>query len=181
VKEALKQVSLLVERFERNIEAYRSPAYNETQLRREFIDPFFEALGWDVANKAGYAEQYTVNGKGSLSPNYVLGSLNSRLLFWRLRSTSNIFRAGWITCTKQYVETLPIGLLNLSDPIDNPRHDRMVKLVEQMLSLHKQLTGVTAPDEKTRTQHQIDATDCQIDQSVYELYGLTDEERKIVQ
>ena len=58
MKESLKQISDLVERFERNIEAYRSPAYNETQLRREFIDPFFEALGWDVANKAGYAEQY---------------------------------------------------------------------------------------------------------------------------
>jgi len=58
MKEALKQISSLVERFERNIEAYRSPAYNETQLRREFIDPFFEAMGWDVANKAGYAEQY---------------------------------------------------------------------------------------------------------------------------
>jgi type I restriction-modification system DNA methylase subunit len=58
MKEALQQVSGLVERFERNIEAYLSPAYNETQLRREFIDPFFEALGWDVANKAGYAEQY---------------------------------------------------------------------------------------------------------------------------
>ena len=58
MKESLKQISDLIERFERNIEAYRSPAYNETQLRREFIDPFFEALGWDVANKAGYAEQY---------------------------------------------------------------------------------------------------------------------------
>jgi type I restriction-modification system DNA methylase subunit len=58
MKEALQQLSNLVERFERNIEAYRSPAYLETQLRREFIDPFFEALGWDVANKAGYAEQY---------------------------------------------------------------------------------------------------------------------------
>ena len=58
MKEFLKQISSLVERFERNIEAYRSPAYNETQLRREFIDPFFEALGWDVTNKAGYAEQY---------------------------------------------------------------------------------------------------------------------------
>ena len=58
MKDVFKQISNLVERFERNIEAYRSPAYNETQLRREFIDPFFEALGWDVANKAGYAEQY---------------------------------------------------------------------------------------------------------------------------
>jgi hypothetical protein len=46
----------LVERFERNKEAYKSPAYNETQLRREFLDPFFEALGWDVNNRQGWAE-----------------------------------------------------------------------------------------------------------------------------
>lgn len=58
MNEALKQVSNLVDRFQNNLDAYRSPAYNETQLRIEFIDPFFEALGWDVANKAGYAEQY---------------------------------------------------------------------------------------------------------------------------
>ncbi len=44
MKESLKQVSSLVERFERNIGAYRSPAYNETQLRIEFIDPFFEEI-----------------------------------------------------------------------------------------------------------------------------------------
>jgi len=43
----------LIERFERNIESYKSNGYNETQVRREFIDPFFEALGWDVNNKAG--------------------------------------------------------------------------------------------------------------------------------
>lgn len=48
----------LIERFERNIEAYKSGAYNETQVRREFIDPFFEALGWDVNNRAGHAEAY---------------------------------------------------------------------------------------------------------------------------
>ena len=35
----------LVERFDRNRDAYRSGQYNETQARREFIDPFFEALG----------------------------------------------------------------------------------------------------------------------------------------
>ena len=52
------QIERLVEQFNRNIEAYKNPGYNETQLRREFIDPFFEALGWDVANKKGYAEAY---------------------------------------------------------------------------------------------------------------------------
>lgn len=48
----------LVQRFEDNLAAYRSGHYNETQLRNEFLNPFFEALGWDVLNKQGYAEAY---------------------------------------------------------------------------------------------------------------------------
>jgi predicted type IV restriction endonuclease len=48
----------LVERFDRNLDAYKQGRYNETQIRREFIDPFFEELGWDIANKQGYAEAY---------------------------------------------------------------------------------------------------------------------------
>ncbi|MBM4066963.1 MAG: restriction endonuclease subunit M, partial [Planctomycetes bacterium] len=48
----------LVRRFENNREAYRSGQYNETQLRREFIDPFFQILEWDVNNEKGYAEAY---------------------------------------------------------------------------------------------------------------------------
>ncbi|MBI4685363.1 MAG: Eco57I restriction-modification methylase domain-containing protein [Nitrospirae bacterium] len=53
-----KEILELIERFDRNRESYRSGQYNETQLRREFLDPFFEALGWDVNNKQGYAEAY---------------------------------------------------------------------------------------------------------------------------
>src|SRR6266516_2699326 len=52
------EIRELTERFERNKDAYRSPQYNETQLRREFLDPFFKALGWDIDNKQGYAEAY---------------------------------------------------------------------------------------------------------------------------
>ena len=52
------EVLRLVERFERESAAYRSGAYNETQVRREFIDPLFKALGWDIDNEAGYAEAY---------------------------------------------------------------------------------------------------------------------------
>jgi len=51
-------VKSLVERFERNHEQYHSSKYNETQARREFIDPFFKALGWDIDNEQGFAEQY---------------------------------------------------------------------------------------------------------------------------
>ena len=43
----------LVGNFETHRRAYLSQEYNETQVRREFVDPFFEALGWDVFNKGG--------------------------------------------------------------------------------------------------------------------------------
>ena len=55
---APREVLQLIETFDRNRDIYTSGSYNETQLRREFIDPFFTALGWDVANTAGYAEAY---------------------------------------------------------------------------------------------------------------------------
>ncbi len=51
-------VHQLVQRFDEHRTNYRSGDYNEAQARREFIDPFFEALGWDMFNKQGYAEAY---------------------------------------------------------------------------------------------------------------------------
>ncbi|MCU0486130.1 MAG: hypothetical protein MUC85_08480, partial [Anaerolineales bacterium] len=48
----------LVDQFQMHLRTYKSLEYNETQARREFIDPFFEALGWDVFNKQGYAHAY---------------------------------------------------------------------------------------------------------------------------
>ncbi len=48
----------LVNAFERNLECYRSPQYKEAAVRAEFINPFFEALGWDVHNARKYAENY---------------------------------------------------------------------------------------------------------------------------
>jgi predicted type IV restriction endonuclease len=53
-----KEIEALIEHFSRSREAYHSGKYNETQLRREFIDPFFRALGWDMDNTAGHAEAY---------------------------------------------------------------------------------------------------------------------------
>ena len=57
-EQARQKIGALVDWFRTNIDVYKRSTYNETQVRREFIDPFFEALGWDVSNKEGYAEQY---------------------------------------------------------------------------------------------------------------------------
>jgi len=48
----------LVARFQEHVDVYRSGQYNEAQVRKEFIDPFFASLGWDIDNKNNYAEQY---------------------------------------------------------------------------------------------------------------------------
>jgi hypothetical protein len=45
---APKEIVDIVERFENNLESYKSGHYNETQVRREFVDPFFKALGWYI-------------------------------------------------------------------------------------------------------------------------------------
>jgi type I restriction-modification system DNA methylase subunit len=56
---APKEVIELIEQFERNIESYKGQGYGEAQVRQQFINPFFEALGWDMQNKAGVAPAYS--------------------------------------------------------------------------------------------------------------------------
>lgn len=48
----------LVGNFSTHIEHYKSSGYNETELRREYLDPFWKALGWDIDNEQGYADAY---------------------------------------------------------------------------------------------------------------------------
>lgn len=52
------EVLELINRFAAYRSKYTSVDYNETQLRNEFLNPFFEILGWDIYNKAGISELY---------------------------------------------------------------------------------------------------------------------------
>ncbi|NWJ97689.1 MAG: N-6 DNA methylase [Chloroflexi bacterium] len=52
------QILELIDSFRQNYRAYKLPNYNETQTRHEFIDPFFEALGWDINNQKKAAPAY---------------------------------------------------------------------------------------------------------------------------
>ena len=79
------------------------------------------------------------------------------------------------------MKELPIRTIDFNDPADVQRHDRMVALVESMLALHRQLAAARSPQEKELLQRQIAFTDREIDALVYELYGLTEEEIKIVE
>ena len=80
-----------------------------------------------------------------------------------------------------HLDTLPIQHIDFEKKTEKALHDKLVSLVEVMLDLHKKLGAAKTPNEKTRLERQIAATDGQIDALVYELYGLTEEERKIVE
>jgi hypothetical protein len=58
---------------------------------------------------------------------------------------------------------------------------RLVKLVKQILSLHKRVAAARTRQEQTVLARQIAATDAQIDRLVYDLYGLTEDKIKIVE
>ena len=45
-----KAIELAV-RFRDNEAAYLSPRYKEQEARDQFLNPFFEALGWDIYHK----------------------------------------------------------------------------------------------------------------------------------
>jgi len=43
----------LIKKYDENKDYYQTSKYNETQLRTDFLDPFFELLGWDIRNTKG--------------------------------------------------------------------------------------------------------------------------------
>ena len=47
-EQAHARVRELIDRFERHAAAYLQPGYQEAEARKDFIDPLFKALGWDV-------------------------------------------------------------------------------------------------------------------------------------
>ena len=130
---------------------------------------------------AGGGFSITLGPDVQLRPEYVLALLNSKLLFWRLRGLSNLFRGGWITCTKQYFGQLPIRSIDLSQQSQRGIHDRIVALVEEMASMDDVSTAARTPHEQEVVRRKLAATDAEIDRLVYDLYGLTNDEIKLVE
>ena len=121
------------------------------------------------------------SGTTNVSLKYLMGLINSHLMSWYFPSVSAPFRGGYMSANKQFLAQLPIRTIDFSKPSDKAKHDKMVGLVERMLRLHKDKAGARLGQEKAMLQQQIEATDAQIDRLVYDLFGLTEDEIKIVE
>jgi len=115
-------------------------------------------------------------------PLFLLGLLNSRLLSYLYINTSTIAtKDDFRQTTLAEVRRLPVVLIKFSDTAAKSGHDQMVRLVEQVLALHKQLAAAKSAAQKAIIERQIDATDAEIDRLVYDLYGLTAKEIALVE
>ncbi len=136
-----------------------------------------------IVQKASYAFDQTgfySNDKTSIisvDDFYLLGILNSKVLDFFLHSIASTKQGDYFEYKPMYVEQLPIPQLTLS----KSKGKEMVELVENMMDLSKRLADTKTGHDKTVLQRQIDATDKQIDQLVYDLYELTEAEIKIVE
>jgi hypothetical protein len=123
----------------------------------------------------------TLKSVVKMSPLFVVGVLNSRVLDWLLKSFSSTFQGGYFAYNRQYIEQLPIRTINFSDSAEKAKHDKIVMVVEQMLQSKEKFSSAKTDAEKNRLELQCESLDRQIDEAVYELYGLTAQEIRIVE
>jgi hypothetical protein len=106
----------------------------------------------------------------------LLGILNSRAMRFYYETSFPTLHV-----QRGELSSLPIPRLDASNPDQERKVNRMVDLVETILSLRQRCESARAPHEKTTIRRQIETADRQIDQLVYDLYGLDDEEIRIVE
>ena len=114
---------------------------------------------------------------------YILALLNSQLLNYCFRQISVPFRGDFRSANRQFLEPLPIHRIDPANKADVEMRDRIVQLVERMLNLKKRIaTKANAHDsEREDLEREAEHIDREIDLAVYNLYGLTEAERRLVE
>ena len=95
-EEAYNGIKELVEKFKSNYKQFHSSEYNETLTRQDFINPFFEYLGWDISNKEGLSQTYRdvihedklKIGKETKAPDYSFRIGGNRVFFVEAKKPS---------------------------------------------------------------------------------------------
>ncbi len=111
---------------------------------------------------------------------YLYGLLNSKVLDFVMHQISSTKQGGYFEYKPMYLSQLPIRTIDFDDTADVARHDKMVVLVDKILGWHKQLPGL-AGEARRIAQSQIERTDREIDALVYALYGLSEDEVRVVE
>jgi SAM-dependent methyltransferase len=136
-----------------------------------------------VLDRSGYYGTNTTYFIPTNDP-WLLGILNSKLgQFYFSETCAGLEGNGqtYLRFFGQYLERFPVRRLDMSKSNQARAHSHMVRLVDSMLAMHKQLASAKGEGQRVAIGRQIDATDREIDRLVYELYGLTKDEIAVVE
>ena len=112
---------------------------------------------------------------------YILGILNSSLIANYWKQNFSDLRQTFPNIKGSYLGKLPIALIDLKDNDEKKQHDEIVKLVDQLLTLKKEIKKTKLQTKISQFESKIDYCENRINELVYQLYGLTAEEIKIVE
>ena len=114
---------------------------------------------------------------------YLLGILNSKLATYIYRDLAKEQGRLFAQVKTFIMKRIPIQKIDFSNPAEKKAHDKLVALVEKMMELNKKLAPMRDQysHERDELVKEIEKTDSEIDNLVYAFYGLTDEERRIVE
>lgn len=166
--------------------AAREPRYFTERriLVKQIIDWTNKRIWAAITDEELYNTQNAFNllAKQGVNLEYLLAIINSKLMtFYHRKKFLDEFKMRFQKILIKDARRFPIRVIAPTNKTDQASHDKLVVLVEKMRTLHQQLTVAKTPQDTTLLQRQIDATDRQIDQLVYQLYSLTDEEIALVE
>jgi hypothetical protein len=112
------------------------------------------------------------------SIHYLQALLNNPITDLFVKKSSSVFRGGYFSYGKQFIQNLPIISPDLSNKKQKQIHDEIVRLVKKLISLNTKYDRTTVPSKRKVLETQIEAFKDELDSHVYQLYQISEKERK---
>ncbi len=111
---------------------------------------------------------------------FILGIINSKTINYYWQKTNYDEKKTFPKIKKEAILNIPIPALDFSNKTDTAQYEQLIRLVDTILDLHKRVQKAKLQNEKDQLKRRIDFTDNEIDNLVYSLFKLTDNEIQII-
>ena len=132
------------------------------------LDSFGKYYFVGGGNAGGYG---LILKNDSLNYKFILGILNSSLSDFYLKNHTSLFQGGYYSYAKRFIEKIPIKV------ISREKQKPLIEIVDKILSITKDDDYSKNPEKQAKVK----AYERRINRLVYNLYGLTDDEIKIIE
>lgn len=179
--------------------SYFKPVVNRNSLKKIYPRRYDQAIseklilaGMVTKLEAIYDSGNCLAGKSTVvvtklnekySLKYLLGIMNSRLYskLFRITNKHNAMAGGFLNVNKNNLSSLPFKEIDFKNALELEIYNRIVQLVDQLVDAKRQLLAVKTDKDKAYYERKCASLDSIIDVEVYKLYGLTEDEIRIVE